>query len=1049
MLNYPPPHSAPLFWLVSGKPCMESPNQYLSPEPSFARIAPTSFGIQGSKVCSTIRPLTLRHCFGWFQGNHVWKAPTSTFHQNLLLPGLLQPVSRSKGPKCARLSAPSLCATVLVGFKETMYGKPQPVPFTRTFFCQDCSNQFRDPRVQSVLDYPPPHCAPLFWLVSSKPCMESPNQYLSPEPSFARIAPTSFEIQGSKVCSTIRPLTLRHCFGWFQGNHVWKAPTSTFHQNLFLPGLLQPVSRSKGPKCARLSAPSLCATVLVGFRETMYGKPQPAPFTRTFFCQDCSNQFRDPRVQSVLDYPPPHSAPLFWLVSGKPCMESPNEYLSAEPFFARIAPTSFEIQGSKVCSTIRPLTLRHCFGWFQGNHVWKAPTSTFHQNLLLHGLLQPVSGSKGPKCARLSAPSPCATVLVGFRETMYGKPQPVPFTRTFFCQDCSNQFRDPRVQSVLHYPPPHSAPLFWLVSRKPCMESPNQYLSPEPSFARIAPTSFEIQGSKVCSTIRPLTLRHCFGWFQGNHVWKAPTSTFQQNLFLPGLLQPVLRSKGPKCAQLSAPSLCATVLVGFRETMYGKPQPVPFTRTFFCTDCSNQFRDPRVQSVLDYPPPHPAPLFWLVSGKPCMESPNQYLSPEPSFARIAPTSFEIQGSKVCSTIRPLHSAPLFWLVSRKPCMESPNQGPKCARLSAPFLFWLVSEPSFAKIAPTSFEIQGSKVCSTIRPLTLRHCFGWLLEIQGSKDYPPPQTMYGKIPFTGTFFCQDCSNQFRDPRVQSVLDYPPPHSAPLFWLVSGKPCITRTFFCQDCSNQFRDPRVPRVVSKEPCMERTTVLVGSYLSPNHVWKAPSLCATVLVGFRETMYGKPQPAPFTRTFFCQDCSNQFRDPRVQSVLDYPPPHSAPLFWLVSGKPCMESPNDPEPFFARIALTLRHSAPLFWLVSGKPCMETFMYGKPQGSKVCSTIRTCFGSPEPSFARIAPTSFEIQGPAPPGKPCMESPNRVPFTRTLESPNQYLCQDCSNQFRDPDYPPPPSAPCFGWFQENHVGKPQPVPFRDCSNQIAF
>ena len=39
------------------------------------------------------------------------------------------------------------------------------------------------------------------------------------------------------------------------GNHGWKAPISTFHQNLFLPGLLQPVSRSKGPKCARLSAP--------------------------------------------------------------------------------------------------------------------------------------------------------------------------------------------------------------------------------------------------------------------------------------------------------------------------------------------------------------------------------------------------------------------------------------------------------------------------------------------------------------------------------------------------------------------------------------------------------------------------------------------------------------------------------------------------------------------------------------------------------------------------------------------------------------------------
>ena len=38
-------------------------------------------------------------------GEHsrVW---ASTFHQNLSLPGLLPPDSRSKGPKCARLSAP-------------------------------------------------------------------------------------------------------------------------------------------------------------------------------------------------------------------------------------------------------------------------------------------------------------------------------------------------------------------------------------------------------------------------------------------------------------------------------------------------------------------------------------------------------------------------------------------------------------------------------------------------------------------------------------------------------------------------------------------------------------------------------------------------------------------------------------------------------------------------------------------------------------------------------------------------------------------------------
>ena len=34
----------------------------------------------------------------------------------------------------------------------------------------------------------------------------------------------------------------------------------------------------------------------------------------------------------------------------------------------------------------------------------------------------------------------------------------------------------------------------------------------------------------------------------------------------------------------------------------------------------------------------------------------QYLSPEPVFATFAPTSFEIYGSKLCSTIRPLPQA---------------------------------------------------------------------------------------------------------------------------------------------------------------------------------------------------------------------------------------------------------------------------------------------------------------------------------------------------------------------------------------------------------
>ena len=67
----------------------------------------------------------------------------------------------------------------------------------------------------------------------------------------------NFEIQGLKVCSTIRPLTLGHCFGFSQGTHVWQTPTSAFHQSLVLPVMVALVSRSKGLKCARLSAPSL------------------------------------------------------------------------------------------------------------------------------------------------------------------------------------------------------------------------------------------------------------------------------------------------------------------------------------------------------------------------------------------------------------------------------------------------------------------------------------------------------------------------------------------------------------------------------------------------------------------------------------------------------------------------------------------------------------------------------------------------------------------------------------------------------------------------
>ena len=311
--------------------------------------------------------------------------------------------------------------------------------------------------------------------------MESPNQSLLPQPCFARNGCISFEIQGSKVCSTIRPLIVGHCFGFCQGTHVWKAPTSTFHHALF--------------------------------------------------CQE-------------------------WLIS-------------------------FEIQEPKVCSPIHPLTLSHCFGFFQRTHIWKAPTSAFHQSLVLPRMVASVSRSKGPKCAQLSAPSLLATIFDTFKGPTYGKPQPVLFARVLFGKEWLHQFEDPRVQSVLDYPPPQSGPHFWIVSKVPHMESPNQCLSPEPCFARNACISFEIQGSKVCSPIRPLTLRHYFGYFQRNYIWKAATGIFHQSLVLPGMVASASRSKGPKSGGLSAPSLWATILASFKGPTYGKPQPKPFTTALF------------------------------------------------------------------------------------------------------------------------------------------------------------------------------------------------------------------------------------------------------------------------------------------------------------------------------------------------------------------------------------------------------------------------------------------------------------------------------------
>ena len=403
----------------------------------------------------------------------------------------------------------------------------------------------------------------------------------------------TFEIQGSKVCSTIRPLFLGHCFGFFQGTHVWKAPTSTFHHSLVLPRTVASVSRSKGPKCARLSAPSLWATVFVSFKGAMYGKPHPIPFTTALFCHEWLHQFRDPRVESVLDYPPPHFGPRFWFLSKDPSMETPNQH-----------------HPGTTGDPDRKHALHHVAHCDTRAHGTRAPKPADLCSLSPLSLGSPRASPPPPG----GPGEPCAVCYeLGL------SPEPC------FARDGCMIFeiQGSKVCSTIR--PLTLGHCFGFSSRDPCMESPTQHLSPQPCFARNGCINFEIQGSKVCSTIRPLTLRHCFGFLQGTHVWKSPPSTFHQSLVLPRMVASISRSKGLNCARLSAPSLWANALLSLKGSMYGKAQPLPFTKALFCQEWLHDCRDPRVESVLDYPPPNSGPLFRFLSSDPCIESPNQFL----------------------------------------------------------------------------------------------------------------------------------------------------------------------------------------------------------------------------------------------------------------------------------------------------------------------------------------------------------------------------------------------------------------------------------------
>ena len=216
-LSPPAPPKGPMFQIFLNQAYLECPNLCISPQPVFGRIGHNGSEIQVLQVCSTIRP---------------------------------------RPPKWPHVSD---------FFEPSIFGMPQPMPFTKTCFWSNWSQWLRDAGPQSVLDYPPPAPpkGPMSLIFLNQAYLECPNLCLSPKPVFGRIGHNGSEIQVLKVCSTIAP-----------------RPTKRPHVSDF-------------------------------FEPSIFGMPQPMHFTTTCFWSNWSQWLRDPSPPSVLDYPPHKKAPMF------------------------------------------------------------------------------------------------------------------------------------------------------------------------------------------------------------------------------------------------------------------------------------------------------------------------------------------------------------------------------------------------------------------------------------------------------------------------------------------------------------------------------------------------------------------------------------------------------------------------------------------------------------------------------------------------------------------------------------------------------------------
>ena len=254
------------------------------------------------------------------------------------------------------------------------------------------------------------------------------------------------------------------------------------------------------------------------------------------------------------------------------------------------------------------------------------------------------------KCATLSPPPKKGPVFQFFLEpSIFGMPQPMPFTTTCFWSNWSQWLKASRPPSVLHYPPPKKkAPCFSFFLNQAYLERPNLHLSPELVFGRIGHNGSEILVLKVCSTSRPRKGSHVSDFFEPSIFGMPQPVPFTRTCFWSNWSQ-WLKDPGREGVLGYPPQKKGPMFQFFFEpSIFGIPQPVPFTGTCLWSNWSQWLRDPGPPSVLHYPPQTKGPMFQIFLNQACA---NLYLSPKPVFGRIGHHGSEIQVLQVCSTSR--------------------------------------------------------------------------------------------------------------------------------------------------------------------------------------------------------------------------------------------------------------------------------------------------------------------------------------------------------------------------------------------------------------